>query len=68
MITRNPYGIKGASVCRGEDRPFIEQKEYTNDPLPMVNHCLACENKRCRGECEYTKKGEGHRVYKRRAT
>ena len=65
MITKDPYGIKGARVCRSETTAAPEAL-YTNDPLPMVNHCLTCARARCRGECDYTVMGEGRRVYKRR--
>jgi hypothetical protein len=62
VISNNVYGIKGASVLRGDPKPFTHETVYTNDPMQMVKHCLECTSRTCdHGECAYTRTGEGRR-------
>lgn len=67
MITNDAYGIEGASLVRGEPKPFVHEVIYTNDPIETVMHCLECDRAVCRyGSCSYIQLGEGRRKYKRK--
>ena len=47
MNTQEPYGISGARLVRREDRPFVTEAVFTNDPPEMVQRCLNCQMSGC---------------------
>lgn len=59
MIGKDVYGISGAKVVRGEERPYTREAIFTNDPIELVNRCLTCTALSCEhGICVYTKTAE----------
>ena len=55
------------SICK-ESGGFVSEVVYTNDPDAMVKHCLSCTLPFCsRGECQYTRNGEGRRKRMRKS-
>lgn len=62
-MTDDVYSIAHGSICR-EERGYVSEAIYTNDPDVMVKHCLSCAAPVCnRGECPYTRCGEGKKKY-----
>lgn len=67
MITSDPYGILHATRILGDERRYVPEPVFTNDPVEMVLHCLNCTNMSCsHGECAYTRMGEGRKKHTRR--
>lgn len=53
MIKKEPYGISGARIVRGEDRPFVAEVIATYDPPEMIKFCQNCPKEDCEGKCPY---------------
>lgn len=68
MITREPYGISGAKIVRGEERPFVAEAVFTNDSPEMVQRCLNCTRPCPNGTCMYAPEYRANRKKKKKAT
>lgn len=67
MIKKEPYGISGARIVRGEDRPFVAEAVFTNDPPEMVQRCLNCTALSCsKGTCTFAPDAKAYRKYKKK--
>lgn len=67
MIVKEPYGISGARIVRGEDRPFVSEAVFTNDPPDMVRRCLNCTAISCsHGTCTFAPDAKAYRKYKKK--